>query len=148
MASQEGVEPTTYRLEVCRSIQLSYWDTFNNIFAPLPLSVKSTEVMNRVKHPFFIFEITRNVKEKVEKQFEEKKVKIYEDKTIVEEKKIITQEKKEEKTIVKTQQKLAQINFIGKKIDEIKSIMERDTYFSPQEAIKFGLIDKIVTTRK
>ena len=55
------------------------------------------------------------VKEKVEKQFEEKKVKIVEDKTIVEEKKIITQEKKEEKTIVKTQQKLAQINFIGKK---------------------------------
>ena len=63
------------------------------------------------------------VKDKVEKQFEEEKTKIVEDKTIVEEKKIITQEKKEEKTIVKTQQKLAQINFIGKKINEIESQM-------------------------
>ena len=63
------------------------------------------------------------VKEKVEKKFEERKVEIVEDKTIVEEKKIITQEKKEEKTIVKTQQKLAQINFIGKKIDEIQEQM-------------------------
>jgi uncharacterized membrane-anchored protein len=45
------------------------------------------------------------VKEKVEKQFEEKKVKIFEDKTIVEEKKIITQEKKEEKTIQNRQPK-------------------------------------------
>jgi len=31
---------------------------------------------------------------------------------------------------------------------EIEDIMERDKYFSPEEAIKFGLIDKIVESRK
>jgi len=36
----------------------------------------------------------------------------------------------------------------GKKISEISSIMERDKYFSADEAIKFGLIDKIVKDRK
>ena len=36
----------------------------------------------------------------------------------------------------------------GKTVDEISKIMERDKYFSPQEAIKFGLIDKIVENRK
>ena len=36
----------------------------------------------------------------------------------------------------------------GKKIDEIQEVMERDRYFSPEEAIKFGLIDKIVESRK
>tara|TARA_Y100001954_G_scaffold222231_1_gene259245 strand:+ start:117 stop:602 length:486 start_codon:yes stop_codon:yes gene_type:complete len=61
------------------------------------------------------------VKEKVEEQFEEDEQEIIEDKTIVEEQQIITEEKEEEKTIVKTQQKLAQINFIGKKINEIRS---------------------------
>ena len=59
------------------------------------------------------------VKEKVEKQFKEERVEIVEDNTIVEEQKIITEEKEEEKTIVKTQQKMAQINFMGKKINEI-----------------------------
>ena len=34
-----------------------------------------------------------------------------------------------------------------KKIEEISKIMERDKYFSPDEAIKFGLIDKIITNR-
>ncbi len=63
------------------------------------------------------------VKEKVEKQFEKKEIEIVEDKTIVEEQQIITEEKEEEETIVKTQQKLAQINFIGKKFNEIKSQM-------------------------
>ena len=62
------------------------------------------------------------VKQKVEKQFE-KKEEIFEDKSILEEQQIITKEKDEEKTIVKTQQKLAQINFIGKKISEIRSQM-------------------------
>ncbi len=60
------------------------------------------------------------VKGKVKEQFEEQNIEIVEDKTIVEEQQIITEEKEEEKTIVKTQQKLAKINFIGKKIDEIK----------------------------
>ena len=63
------------------------------------------------------------VKEKVEEQFEKEEIEIVEDKTIVEEQQIITEEKEEEKTIVKTQQKLAQINFIGKKINEIQSQM-------------------------
>ena len=63
------------------------------------------------------------VKEKVEKQFEKEEKEIVEDKTIDEEQKIITEEEEEEKTIVKTQQKLAQINFIGKKINEIRSQM-------------------------
>ena len=63
------------------------------------------------------------VKEKVAKQFEEKGNEIVEDKTIVEEQQIIIEEKKEEKTIVQTQQKLAQVNFIGKKINEIRKQM-------------------------
>ena len=63
------------------------------------------------------------VKEKVEKQFEKEEPEIVEDKTIVEEQQIITEKKEEEETIVKTQQKLAQINFIGKKVDEIQSQM-------------------------
>ena len=63
------------------------------------------------------------VKEKVEEQFEKKEIEIVEDKTIEEEQQVITEEKEEEKTIVKTQQRLAQINFIGKKINEIKSQM-------------------------
>ena len=33
-------------------------------------------------------------------------------------------------------------------INEIQKVMERDRYFSPDEAIKFGLIDKIVEKRK
>ena len=63
------------------------------------------------------------VKEKVEKKFEKEEIEIVEDKTIVEEQKIITKEKEEEEIIVEKQKKLAQINFIGKKINEIKSQM-------------------------
>ena len=62
------------------------------------------------------------VKEKVEEQFEKEEV-IIEDKTIVEEQKIITEEKEEQKTIIETQQKVAQINFIGKNLNEIKTQM-------------------------
>ena len=36
----------------------------------------------------------------------------------------------------------------GNKLSEISSIMERDKYFSADEAIKFGLIDKVVKDRK
>jgi ATP-dependent Clp protease protease subunit len=52
--------------------------------------------------------------------------------------------------IKKTKSRLNEIysKHTGKKIDEIEKIMERDRYFSPQEAIKFGLIDKIVESRK
>ena len=35
----------------------------------------------------------------------------------------------------------------GKKIEEITSIMERDKYFTPEEAIQFGLIDKMIQNR-
>ena len=67
------------------------------------------------------------VKEKVEKKFEKDEKDIVENNTIVQEQQIITEEKEEEKTIVKTQQKLAQINFISKKINEIKSQMGEPT---------------------
>ncbi len=52
--------------------------------------------------------------------------------------------------IKKTKQRLNEIysKHTGKKISEVASIMERDKYFSPEEAIKFGLIDKIVESRK
>ena len=52
--------------------------------------------------------------------------------------------------IKKTKEKLNTIysKHTGKKIDEISKIMERDKYFSPEEAIKFGLIDKVVQNRK
>ena len=52
--------------------------------------------------------------------------------------------------IKKTKKRLNEIysKHTGKKITEISSIMERDKYFSPEEAVKFGLIDKIVENRK
>jgi len=54
------------------------------------------------------------------------------------------------KEIIKTKKKLNEIyaRHTGKDIMEITSIMERDKYFSPNEAIKFGLIDKIIENRK
>ena len=54
------------------------------------------------------------------------------------------------KEIIKTKKKLNEIyaRHTGKDIKEITSIMERDKYFSPNEAIKFGLIDKIIENRK
>ena len=39
-------------------------------------------------------------------------------------------------------------NHTGKSLKDIESIMERDKFFSPDEAIKFGLIDQIVKSRK
>ena len=52
--------------------------------------------------------------------------------------------------IIKTKKRLNQIyaKHTGKDFNEVESIMERDKYFSPDEAIKFGLIDKIVENRK
>ena len=54
------------------------------------------------------------------------------------------------KEIIKTKKRLNEIyaKHSGKDIKEVEVIMERDKYFSPQEAIKFGLIDKIVESRK
>ena len=52
--------------------------------------------------------------------------------------------------IIKTKKRLNQIyaKHTGKDFAEVESIMERDKYFSPEEAIKFGLIDKVVENRK
>ena len=54
------------------------------------------------------------------------------------------------KEIIKTKQRLNEIytKHTGRKLNEVVEIMERDKYFSPEEAIKFGLIDKIVEDRK
>jgi len=54
------------------------------------------------------------------------------------------------KEIIKTKKKLNEIyaKHTEKKISEVEEIMERDKYFSPEEAIKFGLIDKIIENRK
>ena len=54
------------------------------------------------------------------------------------------------KEIIKTKKRLNEIysKHTGKDIKEVESVMERDKYFSPDEAIKFGLIDKIVENRK
>ena len=52
--------------------------------------------------------------------------------------------------IIKTKKRLNEIysKHTGKKLNEIANIMERDKFFSPEEAISFGLIDKIVENRK
>ena len=52
--------------------------------------------------------------------------------------------------IIKTKKRLNEIytKHTSKNIKEIELIMERDRYFSAEEAIKFGLIDKIVESRK
>ena len=52
--------------------------------------------------------------------------------------------------IKKTKAKLNEIysKHTGKNIKEISAIMERDKYFSADEAIKFGLIDKVIESRK
>ncbi len=52
--------------------------------------------------------------------------------------------------IKKTKERLNEIysHHSGKDILEIQKIMERDKYFSPEEAVEFGLIDKIVQSRK
>ena len=53
------------------------------------------------------------------------------------------------KEIIKTKKLLNEIyaKHADKKINEIEEIMERDKYFTPNEAIKFGLIDKIIKNR-
>ncbi len=52
--------------------------------------------------------------------------------------------------IIKTKKRLNEIysKHTGKKLSDISNIMERDKFFSPEEAISFGLIDKIVENRK
>ena len=52
--------------------------------------------------------------------------------------------------IIRTKKKLNEIYALHtkKNIKEVELIMERDKYFTPEEAIKFGLIDKVVENRK
>ena len=54
------------------------------------------------------------------------------------------------KEIIKIKKRLNEIyaKHTGKDITSVELIMERDKYFSPAEAIEFGLIDKIVEDRK
>ena len=51
--------------------------------------------------------------------------------------------------IVKTKNKLNKIfaKHTGNKIEKIIEIMERDSFFSPEEAVNFGLIDKVIKSR-
>ena len=51
--------------------------------------------------------------------------------------------------IVKTKTKLNEIyaKHTGKKYEKISEIMERDSFFSPKEAVGFGLIDKVIKNR-
>ncbi len=70
--------------------------------------------------------VTNKVKESVpQKKTDEQKVlnKIIEEKEIEEEIENIQEEKEEEKNIVKSQQKLAEINFIGKTEDKILNLL-------------------------
>jgi ATP-dependent Clp protease protease subunit len=39
------------------------------------------------------------------------------------------------------------VNHSGKKLAEIESLMDRDTFLSPQDALKIGLIDEVVDKR-
>ena len=79
----------------------------------------------------------------VKEKFEKKEIEIVEDKTIVEEQQIITEEKEEEKTIVRTQQKLSQINFIGKNINEIQSQMGNPKLIRSDGAVKTLRYDSV-----
>ena len=51
--------------------------------------------------------------------------------------------------IIKIKKKLNEIysKHTGKDVKDVEKIMERDKYFSPEEAISFGLIDKIIEKR-
>ena len=51
--------------------------------------------------------------------------------------------------IIKTKNRLNKIyaKHTGKKFDQISEIMERDSFFSPDEAVNFGLIDKVIKNR-
>lgn len=52
--------------------------------------------------------------------------------------------------IVKIKKKLNQMyaDHTGQDIETINQAMERDKFMSPQEALEFGLVDKIITSRE
>ena len=51
--------------------------------------------------------------------------------------------------IIKTKTRLNEIysKHTGKKYDKVSEIMERDSFFSPEDAVRFGLIDKVIKNR-
>ena len=66
--------------------------------------------------------------------------------------------KKEEKKLTRDQAEKKIINLrsrlngiyvkhSGKKIAEIEALMDRDTFLSPEDALKIGLIDEVVEKR-
>ena len=63
------------------------------------------------------------VKEKVEEKFEKEETEIVDEKTILQEQKIITEEKEQEKSIIKSQQELTQINPRIRRIQRVKRSM-------------------------
>ena len=69
-----------------------------------------------------VSEIITN-KEDVSQIIEEKNIETEAESQIEVEKEIITIEQKEQKNIVKNQQKISQINFLGNSLDEIKKIL-------------------------
>ena len=69
-----------------------------------------------------VSEIITN-KEDDSKIIEEKNIEAETESQIEAEKEIITIEQKEQKNIVKTQQKISQINFLGNSLNEIKKIL-------------------------
>ena len=50
------------------------------------------------------------------------------------------------KEILKTKQRLNEIysSHTGQKVDKIDKDLDRDNFMSPQEALDYGLIDKII----
>jgi len=40
------------------------------------------------------------------------------------------------------------VNQTGQKLEVVEKAMERDNFMSPEEALKFGLIDEIISARK
>ena len=40
------------------------------------------------------------------------------------------------------------VEHTGKKMSEIEKAMERDNFMSAEEALKFGIVDKVITSRK
>ena len=54
------------------------------------------------------------------------------------------------KQILKTKKRLNEIyqKHTNISIGEIEKAMERDRFFDPEEALKFGLIDKVISNRE
>mmetsp|Transcript_25520 Transcript_25520/g.76617 ORF Transcript_25520/g.76617 Transcript_25520/m.76617 type:complete len:137 (-) Transcript_25520:77-487(-) len=54
------------------------------------------------------------------------------------------------KEILKTRTKLNKIyeKHTGQAIDDVERVMDRDTYFSAEEALDFGVVDEVVAARE